>query len=207
MYGAPCRSPSYLTPMAATSFNKAVNTLLSVIGEAPVSSVDEGHMTAVMAKTTLEETSRAVQMLGWRWNTEPFEVETNAQNEIVLPSNTLSAHFPRHVADDTLVLRNGKLYDLTNRTYQFSAGTKYKTDLVLELPWEELPEEGRRYITIKAARQFGDRIVGDQAMHAYTQQEEYEAKGALWRAETGQQYRTIFDNYDSKKAVWRAFGA
>jgi len=193
--------------MAATSFNKAVNTLLSVIGEAPVSSVDEGHMTAVMAKTTLEETTRAVQMLGWRWNTEPVTLEPNAQLEIACPSNTLSVHFSRQNANDTLILRNGRLYDLTNRSYKFTAGTKLESELVLELPWEELPEEARRYITIKAARQFGDRIVGDQAMHAFTQQEEFEAKGALWRAETGQQYRTIFDNYDSQKAIWRAFGA
>ena len=191
--------------MASTSILNAVNILLGVIGEAPIAAVDEGHVTGVMAEKILEETSRAVQSHGWRWNTEPFTIEPDSSQYLNVPANALGAHFPRATSSSELVLRNGRVYDIKQRQYTFD--TKLELQLILQLPWEELPEEARRYITIKSARLFADRLVGDQAMHTYTQQEEYEAKASLWRAETGQQYRTIFDNPDSHYATWRAFGA
>jgi hypothetical protein len=191
--------------MASTSYLNAVNILLAVIGEAPIAAVDEGHVTGVMADKILEETSRAVQSHGWRWNTEPFTLSPDNAGYLNAPANTLGAHFPRSTSSTDLVLRNGRIYDLKKRSYTFDGSLEL--ELVLQLPWEDLPEEARRYITIKSARLFADRLVGDQAMHTYTQQEEYEAKASLWRAETGQQYRTIFDNTDSHFATWRAFGA
>ena len=45
--------------------------------------------------------------------------------------------------------------------------------------FEEIPEPARRYITIKAARVFVDRLVTDDGLRTYTGQDETRARAIL----------------------------
>ena len=45
--------------------------------------------------------------------------------------------------------------------------------------FNEIPEPARRYINIKAARIFVDRLVSDQGLRSYTQQDETRARSIL----------------------------
>jgi len=45
--------------------------------------------------------------------------------------------------------------------------------------FDEIPEPARRYITIKAARIFVDRLVSDDGLRTYTQQDEVRARAIL----------------------------
>uniref|UniRef100_UPI0040473467 hypothetical protein n=1 Tax=Shewanella sp. TaxID=50422 RepID=UPI0040473467 len=56
--------------MAGTSKLDAVNTMLSSIGEAPVSSLSSGLIEAEIAETILDTIDREVQSMGWHFNTE-----------------------------------------------------------------------------------------------------------------------------------------
>ena len=57
--------------LAGTTELEAVNTMLSMIGEAPVNSLTGTlPLDATIAKNTLTEISREVQAAGWHYNTE-----------------------------------------------------------------------------------------------------------------------------------------
>lgn len=187
-----------------TTSLQAVNTLLAVIGESPVNSIDEGHASAVMAQNTLEEVRSAVGVQGWDWNTEKRTLTPNAAGNLVAPSGVLRATFNRDATTDRFTLRGGKVYNLTLGTAVFTS--PMDLEVIVDLAWDDLPEEARRYITIRSSRLFGDRVVGDPAMHGYTQEEEYQALSALWKGETSGTYRTIFDNRDMFWATHRSEG-
>ena len=57
-----------------------------------------------------------------------------------------------------VVLRGPALYDRANRTYRFTEVVN--TQITIALTFEELPEPARRYIALKAARVFQNRVEG-----------------------------------------------
>ncbi len=58
----------------ATSKLSAVNTLLAIIGEAPINSLNPPLTgDASLAERTLDEVSREVQGAGWSWNTMLYD--------------------------------------------------------------------------------------------------------------------------------------
>ena len=69
------------------------------------------------------------------------------------------------------------MYDRLNNTFEFD------DDLICTIVYfrsfEEIPEPARNYITIKAARVFIDRLVGDAGLRGYTQQDETRARAVL----------------------------
>jgi len=75
----------------ATSKLSAVNTLLAIIGEAPVNSLN-APLTgdASLAERTLDEVSREVQGAGWSWNTMLYD-------SIPLPLLFGSIRLPTHL--------------------------------------------------------------------------------------------------------------
>ena len=69
------------------------------------------------------------------------------------------------------------MYDRKNNTYVFD------TDLTCNITYlrnfDEIPESARRYINIRAARVFVDRLVGDDGLRTYTAQDEARARANL----------------------------
>lgn len=157
-----------LTPMTELD---AVNLMLSVIGEAPVNSLeDSGVGEANLAHQILSHASREVQLVGWHWNTEQdYMLLPNQNAYLVLPANTLKVDTSGDYKTNDLIQRGNRLYDRVNHTYEFTAGVT--VDLVLMLDFQEMPEGGRNLITIRAARQFQDRTIGASSP-AYTAQDE-----------------------------------
>ena len=98
----------------------AVNTIISNIGQAPVTNLESGNPLVEMAEQILDEVTRAVLSEGWEFNTErhyPFTPDNN--NEIVIPDNVLSLDTKSSSAKQT-VIRGGKLYDRVKHSYTFS---------------------------------------------------------------------------------------
>lgn len=173
------------TVLTPTTELEAVNTILAVIGESPISSLQEGAAVAdaVTARSTLSEVCRAVQSRGWHFNTDKDVTLTPAAytNEIIVPLNCLRVDTTEEYKDNDVAHRGTKLYDRRKQTYQFT--TSVKVDMVVLLPFEELPETARHYITIKAARVFQSRTVGSDALFQFTAVDERDALAALKRAE------------------------
>ena len=83
----------------ATSKLSAVNTLLSIIGEAPVNSLTPPLTgDTSLADSVIDETSREIQGEGLSWNTILYDkIPLDASNcQSQLPSNTLAVRFPNH---------------------------------------------------------------------------------------------------------------
>lgn len=164
---------------------EAINTILSVIGESPISSLSEVSSVAdaVTAQSILSEVSRQVQTKGWHFNTEKdFELTPEAfSKEILLPSNILRVDSMGDNRDTDVVQRGNKLYDRTKHTFQFTKSIK--CDLVVLLPYDQLPQAARHYITIKAARIFQSRTVGSEALYQFTSIDERDAHLDLKRNE------------------------
>lgn len=168
------------TPMTELA---AVNTMLSVIGEAPVNSLEVSGLSDVaIAKTILMESSRAVQEKGWHFNTEDnYELAVDGDGSIALPENILRVDASPEEALD-LVQRGNRLYDRENHT--FNIGRSVKCTIVIGLPFTDLPAAARYYITIKAARMFQKRILGSDILERFTQEDEVNAMVALRDADT-----------------------
>lgn len=172
------------TSTTPTTELEAVNLMLSVIGESPISSLsDVSVVDAVLAKQVLSEASRTIQSKGWHFNTEKAFPLLPAvfEKTINVPSNCLRVDTVYPTEDVDAVHRGSRMYDRKNHTYQFDK--TLKVDMVVLLPFDELPEAARYYIAVKAARIFQARTVGSDALWQFTATDEKDALTAFKKAE------------------------
>ncbi|QDP68272.1 MAG: putative tail tubular protein [Prokaryotic dsDNA virus sp.] len=189
---------------------EAVNTMLSTIGEAPVNNLTSGLLDAETAETILNNVSRSVQAYGWNFNSEPdYSIAKNTDGHVVLPSNVLRADLAQsetkfRSSKNEYVQRGDKMYDKINHTYNI--GKTLKLDLVFLLDYELIPEVARRYIAIKAARIFQERVVGSRELSAMNRNDEQEALIALKEAEGDNGDYNIFDDNSTYSVLDRNIG-
>ena len=185
-----------------TSKLNAVNTMLGYITEAPVNSIADTAAlppSAAIAKGILDEVSREVQQDGWHFNTaQNYTLEVNSNNEFVLPDNTLQVDSVDQTYD--VVQRGTKLFDRENYTSEFTVD-ELEVDITFLLDFEELPEQARRYITLKASRVFANRLIGSREIESLIYRDEIMAKASMQEAEGNNSDRTIFDNYDAASRI------
>jgi len=188
---------------------EAVNTMLVTIGEQPVSSLDNlaGLQDASIAKQILSNISRAVQSKGWVFNLDLQVTYTpDANGEINLGANVLRIDTTTKVRSTTkdIVERGGKLYDREKNTSIFT--DTVKVDRVIVLNFDDLPEVARRYIAIRSARVFHDRVVGSGELHNFFREDEQVAWQELLEYEGEVGDYTIFDDYDVYRIIERDTG-
>jgi len=185
-----------------TSKLDAVNTMLGYVTEAPVNSIANTTAlppSAALAKGVIDEVSREVQQDGWHFNTaQDYKLEANASNKFVLPDNVLQVDTVDTTYD--VVQRGTTLFDRKNYTDVFTE-EELKVNITFLLEYEELPEQARRYIALKASRMFANRLVGSREIEALIYRDEIRAKAAMEEAEGNNSDRTIFDNYDTATRI------
>jgi len=200
--------------VAATTELEAINIMLAAIAEAPINSLTGTlPVDAVTARSTLAEFNKEVQSEGWSFNTEiDVTLTRDGSNQISLPANVLrvDANIHQHPTIDP-IQRGLKLYDRQNNKYEFDE------DLICTVVYfrtfDEIPEQARRYINIKAARVFVDRLVGDQGLRTYTQEDEIRARTILTETDYANadhnllrgdpSLTSIFDTYNPSSALIR----
>ena len=186
-----------------TSKLEAINVMLTAIGESPVNTITSSTTTDVsIAIQILDNVSREVQSVGWHFNTDTnYLLAKNTSNQIVLPSNCLRVDNSNKDADLDLVERGRKLWDRENHTYTITKDIRVNITWFLE--FTELPETARRYITIRAARIFQDRMLASETLHAFHQVDELSALSALKEHEGDTRDHSIFDNYSTYRVIDR----
>ena len=189
---------------------EAVNSMLSTIGEAPVNSLTSGLVDAETAETILNEVSRSVQAHGWNFNSEPdYTVAADTSGNVVLPTEIIRADLANsetkyRSSKQEYVQRGNKMYDKIK--HSFNIGKALKLDVVVLLDFEVCPEVARRYITVKAARIFQERIVGSDTLSAMNRNDEQEALFALREMEGDNGDYNIFDDYGTARVLDRSIG-
>lgn len=171
---------------------EAINTLLSVIGEAPIdrlSDVTVNEITdSALARKTLHEVSRDVQAEGWRWNTDwNVELQKDNTDQFPVSDDALSVVFsPTRYPDMQYVQRGDRVYHRFKRRFDFGeqmTGPLIADQIIMRLPWEHLPHAAQQYITIRSARIYSDRFVNSNLIYTYTAQDEEYARTMLIRDE------------------------
>ena len=158
--------------------------MLSTIGEAPISSFDESAADIAIARNTLMEISKAVQLEGWQWNIEDdYPLVPDASTHMIrLNPAIMRVHF-RAPDSREYVIREGCLYDRINHSFLFPPDFRIFVTITQMLPFSSLPETARRYIIIRASRVYQQRVVGSGTLHDFTSQDEARARADLMAEE------------------------
>lgn len=189
--------------LSKTTRLQAINTMLSAIGEPPVNSLNSLRADSNIAEQILDETSRETQSYGWHFNTE-YDVTMTPDSEgyLIVPSSIVRVDTnPQKHPELDITQRGDKLFDRATNSYKFSSSILVNRTIMLE--FEDLPEPARRYIMIRAARIFGDRMVGSEKHHAYTGQDEMAALAKMREFENDTADYSIFDDYSTLSVVNR----
>jgi len=187
-----------MATLQPTTKLEAVNVMLTSIGEAPVNSLISGLEDAELAETILESVNKETQSRGWIFNTDlKLSLSPNTDNQIVLPDNYLRVDTRGTLRSSSkdIVERGRKLYDRIGNSFTFTDAVTL--DVVILLDFTDIPEVARRYITIRSARIFQDRVLSSTNIHGFQLQDEQQAYIELqdYHAETAD--FNIFDNYDT----------
>lgn len=193
------------TQYLPTSQLDAVNIMLSTLGEAPVSDLSASGLSDVAtAKTLLHNVSRAVQAEGWHFNTEvDYDLTPEAvTGYLLLPSNQLRVDTTKEYHDTDVAVRGDKLYNRKKHTFVFTE--KVQVDMVVFLPFEDMPEAARNYITIKAARIYQTNVLGSELLEKFTADDEMSAMILLKDAEGfTADYNMLSDSYSVASILTR----
>lgn len=136
----------------------AVNTIIGIIGEAPVNSLTAtNNVDVITARQLLQQESRKLQDKGWTFNIDEAGVLTPDafSQEIAWKPTWL-----RVVSEGgtPYVNRNGKVYDRLNKQDKFTGSLT--VTLIEEVPFDELPYCFQTLATMKAARRFNANSFG-----------------------------------------------
>ena len=174
---------------------EAVNYMLLSIGETPVNTLDSDatEPIAMVAYRTLHQISRQVQATGLYCNSEyKYPLRRDVNGYLHVPLNTLKADATDPTVD--VVLRGRKLYN--RRTHSYIFDRDLEVNLVLFLSFEELPQVVRDYITVRAVRVFQSKVLGSDALHSFSLQDEIEARIAMVQEEVDSGDYNILRNPD-----------
>ncbi len=170
--------------MNLTTQLDAVNSMLALIGELPINTLT-GNIPAdaAIAKNTLNDAIREVQVEGWFFNTESCKtLQKDNDGYITVSSNTIRVSISPLRYRERPVLRGTRLQDTKDSTYVFTRDI-VADEIVYMLDFEELPEAARQYIVKKASRAFQAKVLGSNLITQVSMKDEMDARANLMREE------------------------
>ena len=199
-----------MTIQSRTTELEAINTILSTIGEAPLNTLTGSlPVDGTIAKNVLSEVAREVQSQGWHFNTHTnVTLARDTDNKLPIATNVVRVELdPRKYSKGQydIVQRDSFLYNLAENKDTFDINFE-KVKIVYLLPFNEIPEQAKRYITIRSARIFHDRTLGANTLHKFSVEDEQKALMILKQAEAQTGDYSIFDTPEQAYTVVRNNG-
>lgn len=157
---------------------EAINTMLSCIDHMPLNTL-QGTQSAftVAAQSILDSENQRVQLKGWDFNTEEnYPLTPDIDGIIKIAENMIKVEIHQAYLN-RYVVREGQIYDKVDHT--FVIRHPLEASITFEIPFEDLPEVVKRYVTMSAAYKFTKRQLGSQASCIYTQEDLNEAKADM----------------------------
>lgn len=162
--------------MATTDNQKlllnAVNILLQCINEQALENDDDLDVSleGQEAVKVLEEVKDSVLSKGWDFNTdEAFIFTPDLNGFIPVPYNVLDISGTTR----NIIRREWNLYDKDEQTRKFDEPVSCY--VVWSAEFNDITHPIRNYITMRAARVFQDRMIGDGNQHSFSIEEEKQA--------------------------------
>lgn len=199
-----------MTTQSRTTELEAINTILSTIGEAPLNTLTGSlPVDGTIAKNVLSEVAREVQSQGWHFNTHTnVTLARDTDNKLPIATNVVRVELdPLKYSKGQydIVQRDSFLYNLAENKDTFDVNFE-KVKIVYLLPFTEIPEQAKRYITIRSARIFHDRTLGANTLHKFSVEDEAKALTILKQAESLTGDYSIFDTPEQAYTVVRNNG-
>jgi hypothetical protein len=186
---------------------ESINTMLSTIGESPVNTLTGTLPTdATMAINILDEVNREVQSQGWKFNSSyKVTLSRDTNNKIPIGNDVMHIEF-NHLRESRSsydpILRGSFLYNLVDESFVWDKNFD-NVRVVFLLPFEDVIEQARRFVTIRASRIFHDRTLGASTLHRFSKEDELRALSFLKQAEASTADHNIFNSLDQFKTVNR----
>jgi hypothetical protein len=156
------------------------------------------------AKTALEilaETRRSVLTEGLNANTDTdWELTADAYGYIAVPANMLRLETTGH---EYLIMKDNKVYNKTDKTFLFVAGSTHKVDATWDLDFDDIPHTIAYYIAVRAARISYQRLIGATDLIRVLMEDEEKAKFKMIEHDVDTYNYSIFDNFANRRAITR----
>lgn len=188
----------------------AVNKILRALNEQPVLSLTPPVPADVdMAMATLDEVTLEVLIEGWSFNREcDVELVLDGAFKYAIPADVIRIVLDRPRFNLQLVMRDDagtlRLYNKAKGQHTFVLPAGLKATLIRIVDFEATPESFRQYVSMRAARQFRDRLQG-RAEAAELSREEIMARSTLRQEENDHEPRTLFDSYAAFRVIDRRY--
>lgn len=151
---------------------RAVNRMLALIDEAPVTDVTVEIPEVVQAREVLDQVLLEVLAKGWHFNTDDdYPLEPGVDRTIQPPSNAISVDATDPRKD--IIVRQGSLYNKTDRTYFFDEPVD--ATVVWKFDFSALPYPAQNFIMIRAARRFQRDVLGSVKLEQLSAADEQQA--------------------------------
>ena len=151
----------------------AINIMLQQINELPIETLRDldSVYEARIAETVLLEITKDVLAQGWNFNTdENWDFQPDTTGQINLPVNVLDI-----TADNgNVIMRDWALFNRDQKTFMFTE--VQECTVIWDMDFNTLTHPLRKYITVRAARIYQTRMIGDADGYGFTKKEEIEAK-------------------------------
>lgn len=145
-----------------------VNSMMGLLGELPVNSINDPHSLVPAALAALTNQNALVQADFWWFNVEyPTLIPQTPSGQILVPEDASSVdsltQYPR------LAVRGNRLFNLDDVTDVFTQPLRVRLHRVLS--FEDVPGIARAHIGAKAKLEFQLAYDGDSTKAQYLQQE------------------------------------
>jgi hypothetical protein len=160
---------------------QAVNTMLTAIGQAPITGLDQANPEIATAILILSTVQSEVLGEGWNFNSEKgYKLLADGNGNLVVPPGILNLSVNQEDSQFRVraVQRSGKLYDTLTHSFNWGAGTTLSLDVVWDYLFEDIPAVFQNYIVQRAARVFAGRTLGSDKLVAFNSQDEQTLRAA-----------------------------
>lgn len=166
------------------SKHDAVNIMLSVIGEVPLSDTAP-HADYAAAEHILDAVTLSVECEGWYFN-EVKNVELKRENDgyFYAPNGFINYDVEVNSEINIQIIEDneGRLVNAMDGLTGEIPDKLYVSG-ILFIPFEKLPEPAKTYIVTKAARRFQAEMVGSETLFGFSKVDEVMTRAALMRAQ------------------------
>jgi hypothetical protein len=154
---------------------QAVNTMLTAIGQAPITGLDQANPEIATATLILSTVQSEVLGEGWNFNSEKgYKLLADGSGNLVVPPGILNLSVNQEDSQFRVraVQRSGKLYDTLTHSFNCGAGATISLDVVWDYLFEDIPVVFQNYIVQRAARVFAGRTLGSDKLVVFNSQDE-----------------------------------
>jgi len=159
----------------------SVNILLESINELPIETEEDYELVieARQARSKIVEVKRSVLSEKWDFNQDKnWVMSPDLDGFIAVPANMLDVTADR----GDVISRNWRLYSRRNQSHIFTEDVK--VDVVWDMDFNSITHPLRHYITIRAARIFAAKTIGDANEYKFNAEDEEDARLAARRSES-----------------------